>query len=368
MQITKQRQSNIELLRIVCMFLIVLHHFVVHGGSIGMDGMLSNRTISLIILPAGKICFNTFVAISTWFLVKSSFKGSRFVKTWLQVLFYNVVILAVVCLIGGEYASGITWKNWFGSLFPMTGNSHGFAAAYLAFYLLTPFLKMITDHASKKQICMVIAVLAVTQLNTNLLGYIIGYTQPIVSEILLFVLCYFISYYLQEYPFKWQTNTVVLSVLLVGMWGLTAACRIWDSYHPGNWFVSFFANFVTGSELSYVNIVAGYALFLLACKVKLPYNKAINGIASTMFGVLLIHDHNYFRATLWHTIVKARDWYYIPAVNFTLKMVAVCLGVFLIGVAVDYLRQNLIEKNIMKSKIVCSLVDKIDKLSAGGGR
>lgn len=366
-QLYKERQSNIETLRIICMFLIVLHHFVVHGGSIGMEGVSYNRTISLIILPAGKICFNTFVAISTWFLVKSSFKGSRFIKMWLQVLFYNIVGMVATCLVGGEYADGVTWRTWLGCFFPITGNSHGFAAAYLAFYLLTPFLKIITEKANKNQICLLIILLTITQLNTGLLGHIIGYTQTLVSEMLLFVLCYFISFYLQEYPYKWQSNKAVLLIVFVGLWGITALSRIMDNYHPGNWIVSFFANFVTGSEFSYVNIVAGYALFLLFNGMKTYTNKFVNSIASTMFGVLLIHDHNYFRPVMWRSIVKAQEWYYVPTIQFVLRMIVVSTLIMLVGVLVDFARTNLLEKRILKSHAALWAVDKIDKMSAGDG-
>lgn len=78
----KPRQSNIELLRIVCMVLIVAHHAVCHGGALQLSWS-GTKALALLVLPTGKIGFDCFLAISMWFLCMSSFKASRFVRTWL---------------------------------------------------------------------------------------------------------------------------------------------------------------------------------------------------------------------------------------------------------------------------------------------
>ncbi len=185
MQGEKIRKSNIELLRIVCMLMLIAHHYVVHGGAIGISEHTMNRTIAMMVLPAGKICFNCFVAISTWFLVNSKFKATKFLKVWFQVLFYNLVVLAGVQIIGGA-ESGITYRQWIGAFLPIIGNSHGYAAAYLAFYLSLPFLEMVKIKINKNQLILFISILSLTQLGTTAIGPVIGYTQPMPSEILLF--------------------------------------------------------------------------------------------------------------------------------------------------------------------------------------
>lgn len=50
----KERKSNIELCRIICMLLIIAHHCVVHGGAINIDTCI-NKYIALFLLPGGKI-------------------------------------------------------------------------------------------------------------------------------------------------------------------------------------------------------------------------------------------------------------------------------------------------------------------------
>ena len=362
--LVKGRSSNLELLRIICMVLLIMHHLVVHGGSIGMEGMTANRIFSLIVLPAGKICFNCFVAISTWFLVRSTFKASRFVKVWLQVLFYNLVFLGATFAIGGEYAATLGWKNWLGAFFPMIGNSHGYAAAYLAFYLTIPFLRIVGDRIEKRQLTFLIVFLTVTQIMAGQLGFVTGYTQPFASEILLFVLCYFISLYLQKYPFQWQSNTAILLAIVLGIWLFTAFCRIFNGIYPANWFYMFFANIATGSEFSAFNILAGYALFLCFYKIKMPANKVINTLATTTFGILLMHDHNYFRPVVWHVIMKTETWYYVPFVRFVCYMIVATLIIFVAGMLIDFVRQFCIEKYILRTGMIKNLCGKLDGVFA----
>lgn len=355
----KERSSNLEILRIVCMFMVVMSHFVGHGGSALMDGMTVNRIISLLVSPFGKICFDCFVALSTWFLVKSTFKAERFVKIWLQVLFYNLVFLALTCLLGGQYTYGITRYTWMGAFFPMIGNSHGFAAAYLAFYLTIPFLRLVSESVNKRQLAFLIGILLVTQSGVQIIGQIVEYTQPLASEILLFVLCYYISDYLHRFPSRWQSNVPVLVAVLLCEWFVTFLCWMLFSIYP-EMRKTYILAMITGSEFFIGNVIAGYALFFLFDAIKIPVNRMINAAASTMFGVLLAHDHNYFRMVLWRVILKTDQWYYIPTASFVGRMIAVVVFVMLAGMILEALRQMIIERPVLKSKpfaMVCKFLD-----------
>lgn len=349
----KERKSNIELLRIVCMLMIIAHHYVVHGGAIGIQEHTLNRVIALAILPAGKICFNCFVAISTWFLVNSQFKADKFIKVWLQVLFYNLVILGVAQIID---ASEISYKQWIGAIFPIIGNSHGYAAAYLAFYLIIPFLSIIKDKIGKRQLQLLIFALIITQLGTAALGPFIGYTQPMQSEILLFVLCYFISLYIQRYILYIKNAKRLLASILFISWMTISVCRIYS----GHIFTDYVANNLAGSEMSFINIIAGYCLFFLFYDLKIPYSKTINTMASTTFGILLFHDHNYFRSILWKNIIDAPRFYYVTTHEFLASTVCITITVFIVGILIESTRKILFEKIIYTSSIFKKLVWKLD--------
>lgn len=83
----KSRNSNIELLRIISLFLIIVGHFSWHtnwslnGTSIFLESTIHSLWIG------GKLGVDIFVLISGYFLVKSHYKLSSFVRIWLQALF-----------------------------------------------------------------------------------------------------------------------------------------------------------------------------------------------------------------------------------------------------------------------------------------
>ena len=232
-----QRKSNLELLRIICMFLIVAHHIVVHGGAINME-ISSNKYLALLLIPGGKLGFDCFLALSMWFLVEQTFKTERFLKVWFEVLFYSISISALIVFLGGTF----TLRNWFSVLFPIAGNSHGFAASYLAFYLLLPFLSKISNNISKKQAGWLVAVLLYLEVGTQIIGNINNYFQPIKSELLLFVMFYFIALYLKRYPLKLLDNKLVMASIVFLAWTYVYSVYYLIVNAPNNKTISFLLN------------------------------------------------------------------------------------------------------------------------------
>lgn len=352
----KKRNSTIELVRIICMLLLVAHHCAIHGGAYAMQDCTNHR-LALFFLPVGKICFDCFVAISAWYMVDTKFRSIRFVKMWLQVLFYNVVFMACTAVLGTGYAESIGLRHWVGAFFPITGNSHGFAAAYLAYCLLIPFLQFVVEQLNQTRAKLLIALLFCVQVFSSILGEFTGYFQPLPSEVLLFVLFYFTAFYLKHWHLEIQQNKPLLFLFVAGVWLIHYRAWITQFTNPGS--VSQHIINLCSSESSLPNIIAGFALFLLVKDVKMPYIPWINRIATTTFGILLFHDHNYFRPVIWHRFVKAETWYYVPTVRFIAYYAAAVCGVFFAGMLIDFARQSL-EVNVLRSRLTTSVCEKLN--------
>lgn len=69
----KIRMSNFELLRILCMFLIVAHHFSVHS-TFSNDISVVNLCLVRALRIGGKLAVNVYVLISGYFMISSKFK------------------------------------------------------------------------------------------------------------------------------------------------------------------------------------------------------------------------------------------------------------------------------------------------------
>ena len=69
-----QRNSNLEILRIIAMFFIIAHHFAVHGMG-NVDFVASNMNNYIIFFSGilGKIGVVLFILISAYFMINSKF-------------------------------------------------------------------------------------------------------------------------------------------------------------------------------------------------------------------------------------------------------------------------------------------------------
>ena len=150
MQITKQRDSNLELYRIILMLSIIAHHYVVNSGLLDLlgEGALTIKAISFYIFGMwGKTGINCFVLITGYFMCTSKITSLKFFKLVSEVMFYNIVIYAIFVLSG--YA-GFSVKGCVFAFLPVTSVSDGFASCFIVFYLFIPFLNVLVQHMTKR--------------------------------------------------------------------------------------------------------------------------------------------------------------------------------------------------------------------------
>lgn len=348
-----ERETNLELLRIICMFFLVAHHFAVHGGLLGLAFSIP-KYIGLIFLPVGKICFIAYVAISMFFLVDGKNKSERFLRCWLEVLFYSVTLTAITWLMGGS----IRFRDFISSFFVMSSNSHGFAASYMLFLLIYPFVLKATKNTTKKQARYLLVVFFVIQILSQILKTWTGYTQPIFSELTLFVFCYILSLNLKRYPIKLLDNKWFDFVILLLIYSYVFLINF--AAYTGNLNeITVFLCGITGDESSIFYIIGGYALFYLFKNIHIPNNKMINSIATYTFGVLLIHDHNFFRHLFWNEVVRTQI--HFESNKFILWFAISITGIYIACSTIDFLRIKMLEEKIVNKRWFRMLSEMIDK-------
>lgn len=85
------------------------------------------QRFSLIFAPLGKMCYVVFMVISSYFLSNANVKSKRFWKVWMEVLFYNILMM-LVTLVGTGWNGLLSIKMIVGSILPkLVMNSHAFA-------------------------------------------------------------------------------------------------------------------------------------------------------------------------------------------------------------------------------------------------
>lgn len=140
----KHRNSSIELLRIICMLLIVIYHY--HARDFNLYVVASDRVCEYDMLPKlilhslGKLGVPIFVFISGWYGLK--FKKKRFLEMLSMCAFY-AVLCVVGCFLFYE-------ENKIKQVFFFV-NLWWFMTAYLCLYILSPGINYLFNTLGKHQ-------------------------------------------------------------------------------------------------------------------------------------------------------------------------------------------------------------------------
>ena len=103
MEKIKNRDSNIELYRIVLMLLIIAHHYVVNSGVVELlyANPINFKSVIMFLFGAwGKIGINCFILITGFFMCKSNISIKKFLKLLFEVEFYNIIIYILMTVMG----------------------------------------------------------------------------------------------------------------------------------------------------------------------------------------------------------------------------------------------------------------------------
>lgn len=143
---TKVRQSNFELLRILCMLGVMMNHVLqscypdLHAANFGIAS-LSRIFLMCISITA----VNCFVMISGYFRIKPSWKG--FFNLYTQCAFYMLILTSLAAVFFDAPYLDIAKKT----IFSLTGSGYWFLTSYFALYLFAPVLNAAFEKQDKQQ-------------------------------------------------------------------------------------------------------------------------------------------------------------------------------------------------------------------------
>ena len=135
------RLSNIEILRLVCILLIVGAHV---SGAYWKDLLFLEREIILLYNSFSGMAVTLFVLISGYFGI--TFKKSKFFTLVNIVWFYSVVL----CLFKISI-TGFNSQETLRSFFPVLSCKYWFATCYLIIFVLSPFINNLLGNLTKSQ-------------------------------------------------------------------------------------------------------------------------------------------------------------------------------------------------------------------------
>lgn len=347
--VKSKRNANIELLRILSIFIIIFNHYAAYGGFEYDNPLSFNAFIIEFLHLGGKIGVDIFIFISGWFMSRSkNFNVRRIVKLCLQVLFYSI-ILAVAGRLLGTLSNSDTIRM----LLAIPAGNWIFITSYFMLCCLSPIINIIINNISKKQYFTLLVFLAFTWM-------CVPTVLPIdfdMSNTSWYIFIYMLAGFLHKYeddidhkPRKLFALSFISLILIIISEIILEILGVYVADVFGE-HAEHFRNM--NSIFVVINAVS---LFLGVSQLKPKSSNIIPKIASTSLAIFVLHDNRALRPKIWtewfHTTKFASSHYLI------LHALATAITIFIIGMTIDLIRQATIEKWALK--IVFPIVDKIE--------
>ena len=145
----KTRNTGLDLLRIVCMFMIVCGHGFISGAASLPGDVRWVKMVSDLLATFCGVAVNCFVLISGYFLAEQKFRFSRLLRLAIEVLFYSWGILLVNALL---LHRSLSMKDLLTLALPISYGHFWFISAYFGLSLLAPVLNWGLAGMTRRQV------------------------------------------------------------------------------------------------------------------------------------------------------------------------------------------------------------------------
>lgn len=278
-------------------------------------------------------------------MISSSFKLHKFAKLVGQIWFYSIATLGVAMGLGLDT---VTSRNMMLALLPI-GAMSWFGQNFLVLYLLTPIINRVLHWLQHKYYVMllvgstVIWFLIPTALNLwpNLPHTTFGF-----KHIFSFIVFYSMGAYIKLYG-SHITKKIGIIFSTIGLVGAFLGDILVDVLAMTNPVYMKQIFYFTQNDYGFFQLLLGIGLFIIFLKAKITYRPWINVVASTTFGIYLLHDNRLFLHHMWDNVLATYQYY--DSLVLPLYAIFVVALIFVVGMTVDYVRLAFIEKPVMKA-------------------
>ncbi len=322
MNTTKQRSSNIELLRIVSMLMIITSHYanfaVMHVGQENAYETWTTGSAALKFLTSscilGQIGVGIFFAITGYFTVDRKDTPSL-KKIISEVLFY--ASLSVVIMIFGITVCGYAYGSKSNLILvilqticvPLTGSLWWFVTAYVALILFSKSINSFVSSLNRNGYITVIVTIGI-------FGLLLGELGSALHDLEKAVFFYLLGGYFKLYNKAPKKSKLLLSGVAVIVLLLLNGVLEYNIFSNSGAVI--LRKFFSMTSIIIEPLLVS-ALFYLFVNLKIGVNTFVNKVASYTFGIYLFHEAPYTRGLLWNRLVNA-DSYYVAGGGYILSI------------------------------------------------
>lgn len=342
LDIQKERNYGIDVLRILSMLMVVILHVLGHGGVLSaLDPFTLRYDFVWLLEIAAYGAVDCYALISGYVGIHAKHKYSSIIILWLRVAFYSFSLTVVDKIIGVNHVG--LGKTLF-SLFPVLTDKYWYFTCYFILFLFIPLLNYCVKELSKKtlQVFFLLvftffSVLAPVMRNFGGSMYIGGGYSP-----LWLIVLYLLGGYIRKYGlFTKIKKRYLLFVFLISVL-LTWFSKIIIQYTTINLLgsIQFDDTFVSYDSVTVLS--SAIALLLLFSRIKINNRivlHTVSFLSPLAFSVYLIHEHYFVREFF---IIKKFVWIaQLPTIAIIPVVLGCAIGIYTICSIIDLVRMYL---------------------------
>lgn len=306
-----KRNSSIELLRILAMFMITIHHYFMYENielySFGVNKVLAETFF----YSGGKIGVVIFFLISAWYLPVEGSIRSSLRRIWMlerEVLFWSFSLLIFFLFLYKK----ITLNLIVSSIFPVLTNLWWYITAYVVFLLFFPFfVRGLRVLGKKNHLILCCISLLLWSIGEGFFPFFsLGMSGgDFLSFVYIYILMSFYRWYMPliKKETAWKIVAITYVVLL-----LQAVIGGFVYKYTGD-----FARlqvYLSGTEYKICPLLIGFGFFSLFIESEF-HSTIINRVASSTLAVYLITAYPLVHNRLWSFFSLNsmwNTWYVLP--------------------------------------------------------
>ncbi len=339
---TKVRQSNIELLRIVAIFLVMVGHingFMAEGRIPPMTADADSVVIIRNVIGSlASVCVALFMLISGWFSIKPNLKSV--VTLWTQIFFVYIYCFSIQVVLGGANLKTLatcflpfTMGNWF-------------VRCYLILMLLSPALNLLSERLTQRGYILFLSAFTAIALMwgcispTDAAGFNQGMSS--LSLVYVYMVGRFMRLHLQINRSKWFWLWGYLLLSLVIFLGRVAHLP-WILYYCNP-----------------ILVLSAALLFMFFVRLDIGHCGFINWVASSVFAAFILHT----RAPVfgWLQTFNLEKLHALPYLQYLCMILVVLIVIFMIAILMDKIRAYIFKPLINFVSRIFFLSDNSEKL------
>ena len=348
----KERNPNIDFIRIFGMLAIIIHHLILHGRIMEKYKKFKIQMVLLDILCKWHV--NSFGIISG-LVNNKSHKFSSLFHLWLLVLFYSVIFHLIFI----SYEKGKYTKDLITIIFPVIHREYWYFSSYFGMYPFLNFINLSILHISsvefKKAIYFIIGIFIIwSSYFKDKFVQNSGYSP--ISLIILYLIGAYISKYIFNINLRSLYRFLTLFICIALFTIVSISCsyiNIKNLYSKNNSKLKGLFAIRINSLPMFLQVIS-ITIFISNIKFNRILSCMITFIGPLTFDVYLIHENPYIRSIYIKTIFKSEKSYFRLR-DIYLLIAKKCFFIFIISIFIAYIRNIIF--TLLKIKKLCSFFE-----------